>query len=95
MSKADSDSETFDIVLTLAAAAHLECNAYNMRSVVNHDDGTSTIEHGMRVTFFDVSPLDLCALWAAVSVTLGLTCAWIDSADYTGCILESPYWKSV
>lgn len=83
ISKATRNASELDYALTVAAALKIDCNVYDTRSVV---DGA--IEQGLRFTIFDASPDLLLIFWFDVAIALDLTCAWLESDDYTGCILE-------
>lgn len=64
-------------------------------SVYNKKADKCQVEEGVKVDIFDITPELLIHLWVngfKNREDLGLHCAWINTPDYNGCILESPYY---
>jgi hypothetical protein len=50
------------------------------------------VERGLTVTLFDVTGPTIRSVFRWLRNQFGLTCAWLDTDSYSGCILKWPKW---
>jgi len=66
-------------------------------SVYNKKADAYRVEKGVRIDIFDITPGLLVYLWLSGFKNredLGLHCAWINTPDFNGCILNTEWYLS-
>ena len=66
-------------------------------SVYNKKADAYTVEKGVKVDIFNIAPENLINLWVngfKNREDLGLHCAWINTPDHNGCILNTNWYSN-
>ena len=70
---------------------NIECQVYDNYSSIIHSCGQKQLEHGFCIYYIDVSNETFKDIaWPYFKNELDIDCAFVESTDYKGCIMNWP-----
>ena len=70
---------------------NIECQVYDNYSSIIHSCGKKELEHGFCIYYIDVlNKTFKDIVWPYFNNELGIKCAFVESTDYKGCIMNWP-----